>query len=420
MNHKQQSTNGLNLLIEDVKGYSQAQDAWRFYNNENVDIDSLNNPILEKGIEAINKECDEYLLVAHDWSLISYRNHTAKKDCIEEKRSNSKNAISKGYDLQSSIGISDITGEPITPLVHNLKTKDKVFSTYDNNIDMTSTHLNELARRIKYINNELDINKKIVHIIDREADSVGFFRELQEDDFYIVRALDRVSVEYQGNKITQKELAQTMELGEYVKTIDYKKKKVKIYVNSVDVLITRDAYIKNIDDKGKITYKRKKGKAVKSRFVVERLVDKDNNIVATWLLLSNLKDDVDAKTIGLWYYYRWNIETYFKLLKSSGFNLEKWQQETAEAIFKRLLIASYACLLVWQIEHSNHKNIIDIKQFLVKISGRLVARGKISTSPALLAGIWAFLSTIDILELYDIEKLLSMKKELNEFWGMEF
>ena len=420
MNHKQQSTNGLNLLIKDVKGYSQAQDAWRFYNNENVEINSLNNPILEKGIESINKECDKYLLVAHDWSLISYKNHTSKKDCIEEKRSNSKNAISKGYDLQSSIGISDITGEPITPLVHNLKTKEQVFSTYDHNIDMTLTHLNELSSRIKYINNDLNIDKKIVHIIDREADSVGFFRELQEDDFYIVRALDRVSVEHKGNKITQKELAQTMEFGEYVKNIDYKKKKVKIYVNSVDVLITRDAYIKNIDDKGKITYKRKKGKAVKSRFIVERLVDKDNKVVAIWLLLSNLKSDVDAKTIGLWYYYRWNIETYFKLLKSSGFNLEKWQQETAEAIFKRLLIASYACLLVWQIEYSNHKNIIKIKEFLVKISGRLVAREKVSTSPALLAGIWAFLSTMDILELYDIEKLLSMKKELNEFLGMEF
>jgi hypothetical protein len=305
-------------------------------------------------------------------------------------------------------------------LVHNLKTKDKIFSTYDNNIDMTSTHLTELSSRIKYINNDLNIDKKIVHIIDREADSVGFFRELQEDDFYIVRALNRVSVEYQGNKITQKELAKTTKLGEYVKTIDYKKKKVKIYVNSVDVSIVRDAYIKSIDNNGKVTYKRKEGKVVKSRFIVERLIDEDNNVVATWLLLSNLKSDVDAKTIGLWYYYRWNIETYFKLLKSSGFNLEKWQQETAGAIFKRLLIASYACLLVWQIEHSNHKNIIEIKKFLVKISGRLVARGKVSTSPALLAGIWAFFSTMDILELYDIEKLLSMKKELNEFLGMDF
>ena len=420
MNHKQNSTNGLNLLIKDVKGYSQAQDAWRFYNNENVDIESLNNPILENGVEQINKECDKYLLVAHDWSSISYRNHTAKKDCIIEKRSNSKNAISKGYDLQSSLAISDKTGKPITPLVHNLKTKDKIFSTYDNNIDMNLTHLNELNHRIAHIDNNLKIEKKIVHIIDREADSVGFFRGFKEGQFFIVRAVDRQNVEYNGEKISQKELSKKMDFGEYVKSIEYKKKKVKIYVNSVDIEITRDSFIKEVDKNGKITKRKKKGEAVKCRFVVERLIDEENNTLATWLLLSNLKEDIDAKTIGLWYYYRWNIETYFKLLKSSGFNLEKWQQESAIAIFKRLLIASYCCLLVWQIEHSSQENILEIRRFLVKISGRLIGREKVSTSPALLAGIWTFLSTMDILELYDIEKLLSMKKELNDFLGMEF
>jgi len=413
MNHKQTNTNGLNILIKEVKGYSQAQEAWRFYNNENVDIKSLNNPIIEKGIESIKSECNEYILIAHDWSLINYRNHTAKKDCIETRRSKTQKKISKGYELQSSLAISDITGKPITPLIHNLKTSNSVFSTYDNNIDINTTHLKELSNRIKYIKNHFNINKKkIVNIIDREADSIGFIRDLDEDDFFIIRALDRSLVEYKGKQISQKELSKKVKLGKYIKSIKYKNRKVKIYVNSVDIVITRDTYVNK---------KRVKGKPVKCRFVVERLIDdKDNSIVATWLLLSNLKKDIDDKTIGLWYYYRWNIESYFKLLKSSGFNLEKWQQERAIAIFRRLLIASYACLLVWQIEHSNEKNIEEIKRFLVKISGRLVPRNKISTSPALLAGIWNFFSTMDIIELYDIQKLFKMKKELNEFLGMEF
>ena len=80
--------------------------------------------------------------------------------------------------------------------MNNLKTKDKIFSTYDNKIDIEATHLNELSSRIKYINNELNIKKKKVHIIDREGDSIGFFREIEENSFYIVRALDKVSVEY--------------------------------------------------------------------------------------------------------------------------------------------------------------------------------------------------------------------------------
>ncbi|HIP60105.1 MAG TPA: hypothetical protein EYH01_06740 [Campylobacterales bacterium] len=46
-------------------------------------------------------------------------------------------------------------------------------------------------------------------------------------------------------------------------------------------------------------------------------------MVATWILVSNLKEDVSSEKIALWYYYRWNIESYFKLLKSLGFNMEQ-------------------------------------------------------------------------------------------------
>jgi len=52
------------------------------------------------------------------------------------------------------------------------------------------------------------------------------------------------------------------------------------------------------------------------------------------LLLSNVKD-IDASPIALWYYWRWKIETFFKLMKSAGHQLEAWQQESALAIAKR-------------------------------------------------------------------------------------
>lgn len=419
MNHKQHSTNGLNLL-QKTEGFSQAQSAWRFYNNEHVDIESLNEPMLTRGIKTINKSSDEYILVAHDWSLINYKNHTAKTDCIRKRRSNVNNASSRGYELQSSLAIESSSGKPILPLVQNLKTQDKVLSSYNPTMKSHLTHLGELTQRIAYINQSLNIQKKIVHVIDREADSAGFFRGLQKEDLYIVRALDNVKVRYEDEDITQKELSKKMDKGKYVKTIQYQNKKVKIYVNTVDILITRDSYQKTDTPQGKTIKQKVKGKPIKNRFIVQRLIDEKNNTVATWLLLSNLPKDVDITRIGLWYYYRWNIETYFKLLKSSGFNLEKWQQESAQAIFKRLFVASYACLLVWEIEHTNSKNMLAIRKFLVRLSGRLVARKKISTSPALLAGLWNFFSAMDMLELYDIEELHSIKKELNDFMQMEF
>ena len=57
---------------------------------------------------------------------------------------------------------------------------------------------------------------------------------------------------------------------------------------------------------------------------------------------------VAAQTIAQWYYWRWRIENYFKLLKSAGQHLEEWQQTTAKAIASRLLVAATACVVVWR------------------------------------------------------------------------
>ena len=68
--------------------------------------------------------------------------------------------------------------------------------------------------------------------------------------------------------------------------------------------------------------------------VISRILSELGEIEAEWLLLSNVKD-IDASTIALWYYWRWKIETFFKLMKSAGHQLEVWQQESALAIAKR-------------------------------------------------------------------------------------
>jgi len=413
MNHKQNSSSGLNLLIKDVKGFSQAQSAWRFYNNENVDIQSLNNSILTKGIDEINKICDKYLLIAYDWSHLDYRGHESKKDCIETKRSVKGERKSKGYDFQSSLAISDRGGEPIAPLIQNLKTNTQVYSTYDDSIPMTLTHIEELNQRSEYVHQHLNIEKKIVDIIDREGDSVALYRAYAKSGrSFIVRAQDRSGIVCNGRAIAQASLAKEMELGEYLQTIIYQKGKVDIYVNEVDITITRDASCK--DPTGAKKQIKIKGDPVKARFVVTRLVNEKQEIVATWMLVSNLNQEVSARTIATWYYYRWKIETYFKLLKSSGFNLESWQQKNPLALFKRLLVVSYACIIVWQIEHDNSEKMKKHKEFLVKLSGRLIQRGKEATSSALLAGLWSFFSMLDIFETHDMHELYSIRETLTD------
>ena len=57
--------------------------------------------------------------------------------------------------------------------------------------------------------------------------------------------------------------------------------------------------------------------------MVSRILSELGEIEAEWLLLSNVKD-IDASTIALWYYWRWKIETFFKLMKSAGHQLDAW------------------------------------------------------------------------------------------------
>jgi len=151
------------------------------------------------------------------------------------------------------------------------------------------------------------------------------------------------------------------------------------------------------------------------------LVDEENNVVAEWLLLSNILDKkVSAQTLATWYYYRWKIESYFKFLKSSGFNLEEWQQKEPIALFKRLLVVSLSCLFVWKLANDSSHNAKEIRDFLVLLSGRLIEKGKEFTLPALLAGLESYLQMMDVMLLFSHEELLDMKKKLVNLLEFDF
>ncbi|MCI0501269.1 MAG: transposase [Epsilonproteobacteria bacterium] len=421
---QQRATSGIKILLSEIEGASVVQGAWRFFNNhKNVHIKDLFQPIFEHIKEEIPKQCDKYILAPSDWSHLDYKHHSSKKDLRKEKRKNTCMKI--GYDLQSTIAVSDRTGTPLGVVAHNLKTSDKVYSTYDENISIELTHLDELALRAKYINETFQTYKPIVHIVDREADSIAFMRSMDEDgSLFLVRAKENSKVSYHDAitnttiELTQKELASKLPNGKKVRTIKYKKEKVDIFANECMVTITRDATkFVLVDEKKKLI--KTTGKPLRVRFVVERLVNSKQEVVAEWLLLTNVFDEeIDASTIATWYYYRWNIESYFKLLKSSGFNLEEWQQRDPEALFKRLLVVSYTCMLVWRIANDSSENAKKLRDMLIKISGMSMEYGVEFTYPALLKGLESYFATVDLLERFSVEEIFKMRNEIREIMGI--
>jgi len=158
------------------------------------------------------------------------------------------------------------------------------------------------------------------------------------------------------------------------------------------------------------------GIPVAARLVVSRVLSADGEVLAEWLLLTNVTD-VDAATIALWYYWRWQIECFFKLVKSAGHQLEVWQQESALAIAKRLLVASMACVTVWAIAADNSTETEALRTFLIKLSGRQMRHKKEFTNPALLAGLWVFLSMLEIIEAYSQDELSRLKETALRFLG---
>jgi len=421
MSSQHAATNGLKLLLKDTEQFAQVQAGWRFLNNDNVSTEALFEPIMDALVTGIKKQCSKFVLAMTDWSHIDYKHHGSKKELLSENRKD--NGIKKGLDLQTTLAVSDVTGEPIAPIAHNLKTSKKFHSTYSNTIKLGTTHLEELALRAEWIASNLQTDKKIVHIVDRESDSVAFMRDLSKiDALFVLRVKNNSKLYLPNDKIDikQGELADKLPLGKKVQEMKYRKKNVTIYVNECEVEVRRDAtkYIPQKD--GKKRLQKTSGETIKARFVVERLVDENQKVVAQWLLVTNILDEsVTAKTIATWYYYRWKIESYFKLLKSSGFNMEEWQQREPSALFRRLLVVSYSCVLVWKIANDTSTNAKKIREFLVSLSGRLVQKDKEFTHPALLAGLENYIQMLDLMSMFSRDDLLDMKQELVKIMGID-
>src|SRR5262249_35054581 len=141
------------------------------------------------------------------------------------------------------------------------------------------------------------------------------------------------------------------------------------------------------------------GRPLTLRLVVCEVRDGDR-VLSRWLLLTNVPADVPASEVALWYYWRWRIESFFKLLKSAGVGGEGWHRESAQAIPRRLLVACMSCLTVWRLGRQSSPAAERCQAMLVRLSGRQTKRKRPVTAPALLAGLRVLLVIEDLLDRY--------------------
>ena len=269
-----------------------------------------------------------------------------------------------GYELTSHLIVSVQNGCPIAPCQMHLKTAHGYLPTAENAPTGEGHHLGQVLP-IMQESAASELPTTLVHVIDREADSVFHFREWNAAGFlFLVRGDGDRLVQWRGEEVKYVDIEATLESeGAFLQSreVKIKDKPGVQYVAETEVVFACPAQHRVNKRVMSIP-----GEAMSLRLVMARVVDpKTGEILSIWYLLTNVPSYVSAERIALWYYWRWQIESFFKFLKSGGQQLEHWQQESGEAVLKRLLVASMACALVWSLQKSDDEQSEAFKSVLV-------------------------------------------------------
>ncbi|UCC29378.1 MAG: hypothetical protein JSU86_14395 [Phycisphaerales bacterium] len=390
-----------------VRPFAAVQAAWRFYSNNRVTLPELSAPLIECARADLDATCEDWLLVAFDWCNIHFCSHEHRKDRVPLAHTKDL-----GYELLTALAVGDREGCPVAPLCLDLRASDGVHSTRSDSPLTPVSSLDALEPLMAYVHG-LNMGKPAAFIIDREGDSVGHYRHwAAAGRKFLVRANDRPRVMYEGQHRPLSQVADVLrKRGAFraARPVLLKGKPAEQFVAETAVVLTRPARMQRVDPKtGKAKHKDISGPPLPLRLVVSEVRNPRGKVLARWLLLSNLPASVKCETLALWYYWRWQIESYHKLLKGAGQHVESWLQETAVTLSRRLAVAPMACLVVWRLARDDSLPALEMREVLVRLSGRQMKRGKKTrsfTEPALLAGLSVLIPMLDYLRDHDLNHL---------------
>lgn len=385
--------------------FAATQAAWRFLNNANVTLEALVEPLRQVARETSANLNAPFVLLVHDWCKLSF---TEKKK--DEVRLTHKTDV--GYDLTTALLVNPENGAPIAPMEMHLRIKRRVLSTRD----PAPKHRPHLEQVLPTMQASLTwgLAQPVLHVIDREADSVDHYRRWDDAGHrFLIRADDR-RVRHEGRSKLLSEILQNLQENqafEHVGEAKYEGRSQELWVAETAVVLHRPAK-KNV----KGVRSDKPGRALPLRLIAVQVRHQSGRVLAEWKLLSNAPLEwSDAAGLAQNYYWRWRIETFFKLLKSQGLHLEQWGQQTGPAIARRLLIASMACVVVWDLQSRDDQAAEDLKDILIRLSGRQMKAGQPHTASALLAGLWSLLSMLELLKHCTLENLQDLAANFTPF-----
>jgi hypothetical protein len=391
---------GVASLPSASTAFAATQAAWRFFNNDRVTLPALIEPLRAAGRDRLASTEMPFALLIHDWSKLTFAFAASKRDLTQLTH-----ASDVGYELTTALLVSGDDGSPLAPMEIHLKTAGRVLSTR-RRAPKDVPHLDQVLATMRAAKT-WGLAKPLVHVIDREADSVDRYRQWDAaGQRFLVRGDDR-RVRWDGRSFLLSEVRaelRSRKAFRLIKAVPYHDTRAQLWVAETSVTLYRPAKksVKGVKSE-------RAGRPLTLRFVVVQLRDVEGQVLAEWMLLSNVPEAwAGSERLAFCYYWRWRIESFFKLLKSHGQQLEQWQQETGPAIARRLLVAAMACVVVWYLQADHAPEAEELKGVLIRLSGRQTKRKRPHTAPALLAGLWVLLSVLTLLEHCDLDHLKAL------------
>ncbi|MFO0929311.1 MAG: IS4 family transposase [Gemmataceae bacterium] len=397
MNTVQAIAAGIHSLPSTGTAFAATQAAWRFFHNPRITLPDLAAPLQQAGRDLAAASSSPFALVVHDWSKLDYDGHRSKRDLCQLSQPRDI-----GYELTTALLVDAAAGHPLAPMDVAVRAADGVHTTTDTAVQPPQPHLDQVLPAMQ-VAAGWGVCKRLVHVIDREGDSVQHLRAWADaGHLFVARGDDRI-VTHDGRKrklsAIAADLAGALDAAT-PRAIEVRGQQAWQHVAEAAVVLSEPGWERLADGKKQ----RVRGTALPLRLIVTQVRDARGAVLAEWWLLTNVSE-VAAEVIAQWYYWRWRIESFHKLLKSAGLEVEEWQQETAGAITRRLLVGCMACVTVWRLGAAEGPAARACRRFLMRLSGRQLKRGVEATAPGLLAGLHLLLAMLDVLEQYRLEEL---------------
>lgn len=335
--------------------WAETKAAYRFFKNENVDVDKILSAHCEKTGERVGRY--DTVLAIQDTSYIIYTNHPRTEGLANLTVKNGRRVEkihSRGLLMHSCLAVST-DGLPLGLLDQKIFSRKSSKKKSKREKDITSIEKKESHRWLKSLQNSKRLvgNTRMVTVCDREADIYEFLKLSAEVNAPVLvranhdRAVNKRSMYTEQPVMTLWDKIQKEHCaGKFSIEIPYRRKTKHTTEREARIAKLELRYV----DFKLNPPKRLNSKLPDLKMYAVHVIEKNPPAGAEpveWMLLTNVpvSNFEEAYEKVRWYCLRWRIEMYHKVLKS-GFRIEECRLSDAQRLTRYLTVMS---IIAWRL-----------------------------------------------------------------------